>query len=111
MILDSAKTDHRLFIGKISACLKGGEKIDPSKLPDHHTCRFGKWYDSEGQRMCGGVPSFNKIHALAKKALLACQTGDKSNAKSLYNDMEGLSERIASLIDTLKNDCMEDRRS
>ena len=118
MILDSAKTDHRLFIGKISACLKGGEKIDPSKLPDHHTCRFGKWYDSDGQRMFGGVPSFKaiedphaKIHALAKKALLACQTGDKSNAKSLYNDMEGLSERIPALIDTLKNDCMEDRCS
>jgi hypothetical protein len=29
----------------------------------------------------------------------------------LYNDMEGLSERIPALIDTLKNDCMEDRRS
>ena len=118
MILDLAKTDHRIFIGKISSCLKGGEKIDPSKLPDHHTCRFGKWYDSDGQRMFGGVPSFKaiedphaKIHALAKKALLACQTGDKSNAKSLYNDMEGLSERIPALIDTLKNDCMEDRRS
>ena len=118
MILDLAKTDHRIFIGKISSCLKGGEKIDTSKLPDHHTCRFGKWYDSEGQRMCGGVPSFKaiedphaKIHALAKEALLACQTGDKSNAKSLYNDMEGLSERIPALIDTLKNDCMEDRRS
>ncbi len=117
MILDLAKTDHRIFVGKISSCIKGGERIDPSKLPDHHTCRFGKWYDSDGQRVCGGVPSFRaiedphaKIHALAKEAVQACQVGDKEKAKSLYNDIEGLSERIASLIDTLKSDCMEKRR-
>jgi methyl-accepting chemotaxis protein len=117
MILDLAKTDHRIFVGKISSCLKGGEKIDPSKLPDHHTCRFGKWYDSDGQSVCGGVPSFKaiedphaKIHMLAKEALLACQAGDKSKAKNLFSDMEGLSEKITLLIDTLKSDCMEDRR-
>ena len=66
MILDLAKTDHRIFIGKISSCLKGGEKIDTSKLPDHHTCRFGKWYDSDGQRMCGASRALRplKTHTL-----------------------------------------------
>ena len=117
MILDLAKTDHRIFVGKISSCLKGGEKVDASKLPDHHTCRFGKWYDSDGQSLCGGVPSFRaienphaKIHALAKEALLACQMGDKEKAKRLYSEIEDLSEKIASLIDALKSDCMEKHR-
>src|SRR5208283_4058526 len=40
---DTAKLDHRMFVAKISAHLKGTMKLDASKLPDHHTCRFGKW--------------------------------------------------------------------
>jgi methyl-accepting chemotaxis protein len=42
VILDLAKSDHRLFIGKISAFLGGQEKIDSSTLPDGHSCRLGQ---------------------------------------------------------------------
>jgi methyl-accepting chemotaxis protein len=112
MILDVAKSDHRVFVGKIASCLKGDMKIEPSQLPDHHNCRFGKWYFSEGMQMCGTLPSFKsldephaKIHQLGKEALKACSAGDKARAESIYKEMEDLSDQIVSLLDGIKREC------
>lgn len=112
MILDMAKTDHRVFVGKIGACLKGDTTLDPSTLPDHHTCRFGKWYDSEGKKHCGTLPSFRslvapheRIHALAREAVSSFNSGNKERAEGLFHEMEAMSEQIVSLLDGLKRDC------
>ncbi len=111
-ILDMAKTDHRLFLGKIAACLKGDARLDPDTLPDHHNCRFGKWYFSEGQEKCGNLSSFKsidephaKIHKLGKEALKAFYAGEKAKAENLFKEMEHLSEKICNLIDELKREC------
>jgi methyl-accepting chemotaxis protein len=112
MILDLAKTDHRVFMGKIGACLKGDASIEPSQLPDHHNCRFGKWYFGEGMQMCGNLPSFKaldephaRIHAMAKEAVSACNSGDKAKAERLYKEMENISDQIGSLLDGIKREC------
>ncbi|MDI6728800.1 MAG: methyl-accepting chemotaxis protein [Thermodesulfovibrionales bacterium] len=112
MILDVAKTDHRVFVGKIGACLKGDTTLDPSQLPDHHNCRFGKWYFGEGMQMCGNLSSFKavdephaKIHALAKEAVSACNSGDRLKAERIYKEMENLSDQIGSLLDGIKREC------
>ncbi|GER93099.1 methyl-accepting chemotaxis protein [hot springs metagenome] len=112
MILDLAKTDHRIFIGKIGACLKGDTTLDPSQLSDHHNCRFGKWYFGEGKEICGNLPSFRaidephaRIHALAKEAVAACNSGDKLKAERIYKEMEDISDQIASLLDGIKREC------
>lgn len=106
MILDVAKTDHRVFMGKIGACLKGDTSIDPSQLPGHHNCRFGKWYFGEGMQMCGNLPSFKaldephaKIHSMAKEAVSACNARDKAKAERIYKDMEDISDHVGSLLD------------
>ncbi|HAK89748.1 MAG TPA: chemotaxis protein [Nitrospiraceae bacterium] len=112
MILDLAKTDHRVFVGKVGACLKGDAVLDPSQLPDHHNCRFGKWYFGEGIQMCGSLSSFKavdephaKVHALAKEAVSACNSGDKSKAERIYKEMEDISDQIGSLLDGIKREC------
>jgi methyl-accepting chemotaxis protein len=112
MILDIAKTDHRVFMGKIGSCLKGDTTIDPSQLPDHNTCRFGKWYNSEGKQRCGSLPSYKsivapheRIHALAKDAVKACNGGDKAKAGQIFHEMEDLSDQIGSLLDGIKREC------
>jgi methyl-accepting chemotaxis protein len=33
IMLDLAKNDHQMFLGKIGACLKGEVSLDPSALP------------------------------------------------------------------------------
>jgi methyl-accepting chemotaxis protein len=112
MILDIAKTDHRIFVGKIGACLKGDLALDPSQLPDHHNCRFGKWYFGEGMQMCGNLPSFKavdaphvRVHALAKEAVSAHNSGDKLKAERLYKEIENISDQIGSLLDGVKREC------
>ena len=112
MILDVAKTDHRVFVGKIASCLKGDLTLDPSQLPDHHNCRFGKWYFGEGMQMCGTLPAFKavddphaRVHALAKEAVSSYNSGDKTKAERLYKEIENISDQIGSLLDGIKKEC------
>ncbi|BCB95412.1 hypothetical protein JZK55_03340 [Dissulfurispira thermophila] len=112
IMLDLAKTDHRVFVGKIASCLKGDLPLDAASLPDHHNCRFGKWYDKDGKDVCGNLPSFKaidnpheKIHALAKEAVAAYNSGDRDKAQRLYAEVEAVSRQIASLLDAIKSEC------
>jgi methyl-accepting chemotaxis protein len=114
MILDLAKTDHRVFMGKIGAYLKGDTSLNPSQLPDHHNCRFGKWYFGEGMQMCGNLQSFKaidkphaKIHAMAKEAVSAYSAGDKAKAERIYKEMEDISEQLGRLLDGIKRECKQ----
>jgi methyl-accepting chemotaxis protein len=118
MIIDLAKTDHRVFMGKIGACLTGSLSMSTEQIPDHRNCRFGKWYQEEGQKLCGHLNSFKlidephaKIHALAKEAVSACNRGDKAKAEDLYRQMETLSHTLVNLLDNLKRDCQQNMRS
>jgi len=118
MIIDLAKTDHRVFMGKIGACLTGSLSMSTEQIPDHRNCRFGKWYQEEGQKLCGHLNSFKlidephaKIHALAKEAVSACNRGDKAKAEDLYRQMETLSHTLVNLLDNLKRDCQQNRAS
>jgi methyl-accepting chemotaxis protein len=112
MIFDMAKLDHRIFVDKIGACLSGDAALDAAKLPDHRTCRFGKWYAGEGRELCGGTQSYRaidephaKIHALARDTVAACNSGDKAKAEQLHGELEALSARIAALLDDMKVEC------
>jgi methyl-accepting chemotaxis protein len=112
MILDLAKGDHRTWCNKISSCLKGDARIDPSQLADHTKCRLGKWYYGEGMHICGTLPSFKalepvhaKIHALGKEAVVACNSGNKEKAKMLYSEMEEVSQQVIAFLDGVKREC------
>ena len=111
MIFDTAKTDHRVYVGKIAACLAGDLQLSPEKLPDHHTCRFGKWYDGEGKELCGKLPTFRTInaphermHSLAKQSVMAHNSGDASKSRSIYEEIENLSTEIGELLDKMKHE-------
>jgi methyl-accepting chemotaxis protein len=112
MVLDISKTDHRLFVNKVRSCLKGEISLDPLQMPDHHTCRFGKWYDTEGKDRCGALSSYaavspphEKIHHLAKEAVAAHRSGDKEKAHKLLINVEETSHVIMGLLDALKREC------
>jgi len=111
LILDLAKTDHRVFMGKIHACMAGSMRLEPDQLPDHRACRFGKWYYDQGVQSCGTLPSYKsiegphiKIHAIAKEALKALYSGDRKNAERLYDEADNISGRIVSLLDDIKRE-------
>jgi len=111
MIFDLAKTDHRIFVDKIGACLNNDVKLDPTALPTHQTCRLGKWYFGEGKQKCGNTPSFiaiddphAKIHAMAKDAVSAHNAGDAAKAGRIYGEMEEVSGRIGELLERMKQE-------
>jgi methyl-accepting chemotaxis protein len=115
IMLELAKNDHRAFVAKIASCLKGELAVDENQLPDHHTCRFGKWYDKDGQRICGQLPSYKtveephkEIHKLSKEAIVAYRAGNREKADQLYQAAETVSRQIIASIDKIKNECMKD---
>ena len=112
VMLELAKSDHRGFVGKIASCLRGGISLSAPQLPDHHSCRFGKWYDNEGKKICGSMPSYarivpphEKIHALAKEAVEAHNTGNDEKAKRVYHEMETISKEIVGILDEIRKEC------
>ncbi len=112
MILDIAKTDHRVFIGKIASCLKGDLVLSASDITDHFSCRFGKWYFGIGKDICGQLHSYKaidtphkKIHELAKEAVAAVNSRDMGKAQMAYNQMEEVSDQIGSLLDGIRREC------
>jgi methyl-accepting chemotaxis protein len=111
LILDLAMTDHRLWVNRISFCIKGGEHIDPGTLSDHTMCRLGKWYYSEGRDLCGQMHSFNnmehphkRLHALGREIVSVYNSGNTQRAKDMYVELEGISKGIiAALKETKEN--------
>jgi methyl-accepting chemotaxis protein len=111
MILDRARTDHLLFMEKIQSHLRSEISVDPATLPDHHSCRFGKWYDGDGKRLCGTMASYRaidqphaRIHALAKSAVSDHNAGKNGQAQQTFVEMKKLSEAIASRLQEMKRE-------
>ncbi|MDA8087909.1 MAG: methyl-accepting chemotaxis protein [Nitrospiraceae bacterium] len=118
MILDIAKTDHRIWCGKIASCLEGDLALSASDITDHFSCRFGKWYFGVGKEICGQLPSYKaidtphkKIHELARDAVSSINSGDRKKAEQAYSQMEEVSGQIGTLLDGIKNECTHSGRA
>ena len=111
MAFDLAKTEHKVLIGKVASCLKGGADVKPSDIPDHHSCRFGHWYEKEGVQKYGHLRSLQaitatheKFHALAKEAVSEFNTSRNGKSHSMYSEMEGLLNQLDGLFDGIRNE-------
>lgn len=101
VILDLAKNDHRLFVNKVRSAIGTRNSLDPANLSTHHSCRFGKWYDTDGKATCGTLPSFKaidtpheRIHSLAKEAVAAANSGNETKARQLFDEVDQLSHVV-----------------
>ena len=115
LILEIAKNDHKVFVNKIRAAVQGSIQLNVDDVKDHHQCRFGKWYDSEGQRLCGHLESFKaidtihmQVHSLSKDAVAAANGGDRRRAESLFNEIEGISLRIVEMLDAIREEFLSE---
>ena len=112
MLADRARMDHMLFMDKVHAHLQGDAHLEPGKIPDHHSCWFGKWYDSDGKAVCGHSAHFQnieaphtKIHSLARDAVSSWNTGDHARAEAIYAEMKQVSHVIAGHLEKMKAEC------
>jgi len=111
-ILNVAKQDHILFVNRIARVLDGKEELQAKNLPDHTSCRFGKWYSSEGRQHCSHSHTFGAIdephaliHRLAKEAVDLRNRGEAEEAEGKLHQVEELSTRIVSMLEQVKNEC------
>ncbi|GFE62919.1 methyl-accepting chemotaxis protein [Geobacter sp. AOG2] len=111
LILDTAKSDHVAFVNRIVKCIDNREKIQASSLPDHKNCRFGKWYFSTGQKLCGSSRSFRimdepheRIHRIAREAVELHNRGMSEEAERLLEQVEDISVEIVEHLENVKNE-------
>lgn len=114
MILDLAKSGHKIFMTKLSGLIKGTSTLDLSDMKDHYSCSFGKWYYGEGKGLCGSLPSFKsieapheKIHSLAKDVVKACNSGNRERAETIYREMNQLLDSMGTLLDGIRVECRD----
>lgn len=111
LILDLAKSDHVQFVNRIERCVDGKEDVTSSGLPDHHNCRFGKWYFSEGKARCANSHAFKsidepheKIHRIAKEVVEMKNRGDIDQAEIKLEEVEQISSVIVDLLEKVKSE-------
>jgi diguanylate cyclase (GGDEF)-like protein/PAS domain S-box-containing protein len=99
-----AEVEHRAWIDSLAHYLQG-EMQRPPQL-DVHLCHFGRWYERQGQRDYGHLPTFQKIvkihHEVHHKAheLLSLQaSGASQQAIERLNELYDLRNQ---LIDALR---------
>ncbi|MDQ7067373.1 MAG: methyl-accepting chemotaxis protein [Sulfurimonas sp.] len=104
-----AKIDHILF--KADA-LTHVEKCEYKEVSTHHTCRFGKWYDSDGMQQFEHSQSYKKIpvpHQAVHDAVKRSMELVKNNTamihateiKNNFIEMEAASDELFDLMDAM----------
>ncbi|PWB70704.1 hypothetical protein C3F09_08790 [candidate division GN15 bacterium] len=108
-ILDLAKNDHRLYVEKMKAVIAGKHDVSGWKQVNHHTCRFGKWYYSQGVRDYGHLSEFKAVeaphqlvHQLADQAILATRSGDTTAARRYGEQARTAAHEVIEHIDNLR---------
>ena len=105
------KIDHTLF--KEAAQTAINTRVEENPFGDHHSCRMGKWYDSEGDARFGMTQAFKDIvkpHAVVHSKVLDSiqyiRNGDQVEAHEdeIYDNfaqMEQASNELFDLLDKM----------
>jgi methyl-accepting chemotaxis protein len=117
ILLELCKGDHRLWVNRVAAHINNESKLDPEKLVDHTQCRLGKWYYGEGREACGMTEAYKtlenphkRIHAIGREIVLAHDQGQREKAREMFEEMEGVSRNIITLLDEMETDCGKGRK-
>jgi methyl-accepting chemotaxis protein len=104
-----AKMDHILFK---SEAMSHFERETYKEFTDHHGCRFGKWYESEGAEVFKGAKSFKeidaphaKVHSSVREVFDLMQKdnvfNNKEFVKNNFIQMEEASEKLFEVMDRI----------
>ncbi|MFZ5445804.1 MAG: methyl-accepting chemotaxis protein [Myxococcota bacterium] len=105
VLLEVAKIDHVLFKKRIVDAMLGGVTWKAAEVPDHHHCRFGKWFDGPGGS-CTHVPGFTAleephraVHAAARACLTHLEAQRHDEALLSLEQMEQASKLMLARLD------------
>jgi methyl-accepting chemotaxis protein len=107
-LVEIAKSDHVAFKKRLTDALMGRAQWKASEVPDEHSCRLGKWYDSVVEPKILAQPAYEKLrgphaalHAAARGALSANERGDRQGALHGLEEFVGAAEQVLTLLDDI----------
>ncbi|NKD55499.1 MULTISPECIES: methyl-accepting chemotaxis protein [unclassified Haematospirillum] len=107
-LCEMARVDHILFKKRVVDVLMGNGEWQPTDVPDHHSCRLGRWYDALNDQRIKALPEYAAlegphatVHAEARKALQAWYSGERDNALVHLDELHEASRAVISLLNAL----------
>jgi len=104
-VIQLAKSDHMFWKKRLMDMILGRETISNDEVTDHHNCRLGKWYYSDGLQMFGSHAAFKaleephaEMHRYAKQAVSKFNAGDVEGAT---RDIEAIAELSNKVVQAL----------
>ena len=105
MNLESIKSSHDNWFGKIEYYLDGHSTPKHDIVVSHFQCELGKWFYEEGKEIFGNIRAVKfleinhqKLHTIAENIWDSNSTGKFDCAKLLYSDMLEISKRMISIF-------------
>ncbi len=107
-LCEMAKIDHVLFKKRVVDTVMGYGDWKSSEVPDHHSCRLGKWYDTMDIPGLRSLPEFERllephemVHASARAALEAHARGDSMAVFEALGILGKASDQVIEILDAL----------
>ena len=103
-----AKVDHILFKKRVLDTICGTDSWRAEEVPDHHSCRLGKWYDStelaeirENAAFAAISDPHSRVHEAAKKTLEAHARRDANATFAGLQELDTASAEVLCALDRL----------
>ncbi|MCW8826565.1 MAG: EAL domain-containing protein [Gammaproteobacteria bacterium] len=97
----SAEVEHQRWITLLIHSVNSGQPVIHKNVSNHHKCRFGQWFYSNGNQRYGDTPSFQQIevphervHKIAGEIDRYCRDGQISQAKELIPELLAQRDKI-----------------
>jgi len=107
-LVQLARSDHASFKKRVIDVLLGQGKTKDTDLPDHHTCRFGKWYDGITDETIRRSEAFHRVdgphqsvHEHGKQAVALFHAGNLKGAVAAVEKMEEASLGVFAALDDI----------
>jgi methyl-accepting chemotaxis protein len=109
MNIDSARNEIKIFARNILAEVADHTTAaSPEETPDHHQCRFAKWFEGIGRDAWGQLPAFQEIEAplaslyqTARLLRAALRSGDRDGALRLGGEISRIEQELLSKLNAL----------
>lgn len=108
-VIKLAQSDHVLWKKRLANMIIGREGLNADELPDHHTCRLGKWYDNVTEAKYKDNPIFNLLvephklfHEHGIQAVIYFNDHDMKAALNEIAEVEKASKDVLRLLGELE---------
>lgn len=115
MDLQAAIIAHLNWQSKLVDFFYGVEELNPSDVPDHTHCNFGKWLYDRGMKDLAGFPNLHTMEKLHKdvhdsiKRLLGAskELRRSEEGKKLLQDFKETSNRFVELLERMEREARQ----